>query len=127
MNTYCGPFALGFVLGTDADDGARRIRAVTAQRSVHGVSRPTLWRALHASGVRAWAHAPEMLGLPAKPTLAAVLPRLRGTQPYIVCVTGHYIVVRGRKIYDNQHPNGLPRAKWPHRRKRVLQIWEILP
>ena len=44
-------------------------------------------------------------------------------RPFLVNVTDHYIVVCGRKIYDNFFTEGVWLRRYPHRRIRVKKAW----
>lgn len=124
-NRFCGPLALAAILGhkTTAESAAL-LRSVTGKRSIKGVWSSSMLDALHAAGCKTQS-------LPVsypRPTVAGWL-RTTKRDPelfYLLNVTGHYIVVRGRKIMDT-FTNGewtfLRRA--PGRRKRVRNVWLV--
>lgn len=64
-----------------------------------------------------------------KPTLAKWLKiysnKRRGERPYVLIISDHFIVVRGRKIYDNHNPKGVWLRQFKGRRKRVAQFWWV--
>jgi hypothetical protein len=126
-NHYCGPAALAYVLRSDPDEAARLLRQVSGKRSIHGVTNVNLDAALQAAQVRFVRTATGNGRLPTRclPTLA----RWYNTVPlgeYIVCVTGHYIVVDGERMFDNRHHQGKPMALCPYLRRRVKMSWLML-
>ena len=96
------------------------------QPRVKGVKNSVMLRALEHCGLRCDPlRAPQM-----RPTVAAAIRALQGRpadQPYLLNITGHYIVLKGRKIYDNFHPTGIFIREYPHRRTRVKRMWEVVP
>lgn len=67
-----------------------------------------------------------------RPTLAQFLAKTRGERDpeafYLVIVTSHYLVVRGRKVWDNSTPpGGTYLAKGPCRRARVRSVYALVP
>ena len=119
-NRYCGPYALSHVIGCSTGAAAEVVREVGKRKVIKGVYHYEIWSVLRRAGM-----IEADTGLIRKgdrPTLAAWLKGKRGR--WIVAVTGHYIVVDGRKIYDNNH-QGVPKKDWKGRRKRVWRAWKI--
>jgi hypothetical protein len=136
MNTYCGPFALGYLLGITPDEAAALIREDRQQRQ-YRFGQANLWggrpKQLTVRGVynhemvrilENHTHIQQRTGyyVP-KPTLAAWLKGKSGL--WLVNVTSHYVVLDGRKLYDNGHREGVPLREWKKRRVRVGQAWQI--
>lgn len=127
-NHYCGPAALSIITGRSVEEICRLMRIqVTGQRAIKGLHGWQVVRGLallgyHAAGIPV---ASSWLDFN-RPTLAAWLRRQRKPEDvYLVGVTGHWIVVRGRKIADNHNPNGVFLRRYQHRRRRVLKAWLI--
>lgn len=121
-NKYCGPFAVGYVTGTNPNVAAKMFRDLTGRRSIKGVYNSEMQRVLQRECQieNEWAYNTKEV----RPTLAAWL-RQHPRGLYVVCVTGHYVVVDGRKIYDNTHPGGVPAKDWRKRRVRVRRAWKL--
>ena len=105
-NTYCGPAALSALADISTDDAARRIRDITGDRAIRGVSPRDLHAAAKTFGLRLrWTEysridheASRMYRrivrieyIPAPPTLGRYL---KDAPPgrHVIAVTGHYIV-----------------------------------
>ena len=111
-NRYCGPAALSAIAGITTDTAAQILREITGQRSIGGVTIASMIEALSRLGfclrdpIR---YLDTQAGSLQRPTLARWLREYPRTAEdvVLVCVTGHYLVVKGRKVYDNYHPNGV--------------------
>lgn len=62
------------------------------------------------------------------PTLAGFLKmRPNRAATYVVNITGHYVLVSGRKFVDTYtRGEWVSIAKCPHRRARVVKVWELV-
>lgn len=125
-NTWCGPAAISIITGLGYDEAIDLLKRVTGKRAIRGVSRNEMFRALQAIGWDCkdrWEYTKEH-----RPTLAWWL-RQRGDEEmdttFLVNVTGHYVVVRGRKIADNLVMAPVWLREYPHRRKRVKVVWSM--
>lgn len=125
-NRFCGPYVVAHLLDVDRDEAARRIRIATGKRLVMGLSHTDLWRALAHVGIFKVSR-DDFTPVPVRerPTVAAYLRKVDRGALVIVSTTDHYILVDGRKIYDNAHPEGVPRREWGGRRARVHAAWEL--
>lgn len=129
MNHYCGPFALSFLLGIGTDEAARRIRAMRRRKGVkcyrvRGVYPPELRNCIHGGGYDVGA----INSNENAPTLARWLKTYkdeRKKHTFVVVLTGHFIVVKGRKIYDNRYPDGVFLKRFKGRRKRVRAFFWV--
>jgi hypothetical protein len=121
-NTFCGPAALSLITGKSVDDCVsvlKRVRQST--RAVKGVYNEEMREALGHLGYRM-----HVLPVRGKPTLARILRSLKERGPehiFLINTTGHYVVLRGRKIYDNKNPEGIFVRHYRHRRARVYATW----
>lgn len=131
-NSYCGPAALAAITGRHVDDVTATLRIVMGARPVRGTSKGAMVKALELMGYRSdLEYISRMAAIQKKfPTLAGWLratgPKgdyARSDAPYLVLVTGHWIVIKGRKLYDNRHLEGVFAGKYEHRRKRVQFAW----
>jgi hypothetical protein len=135
-NRYCGPLVIAAVLGVSTAEAAAEVRRHTGGYAVRGLSPGRLLATLAGNGKRIIEHhVPrsfvKVFGrqMCKGPTLAAWL-RSRTPeqmkQPFIIFVTGHYVLVKGRKFVDT-----FTKGEWvfirsaPHRRCRVNRVWEI--
>lgn len=137
-NHFCGPAALALITGRPVDEVVAAVKAYRRRVApgkglrVKGMSNPELLSVLADFGIES-IRMPTMdddyrlRGL--RPTLARwlrenKLARLRHANwPFLVNITGHYIVVFGRKIYDNAHPEGVWLRQYHRRRARVKMAW----
>jgi hypothetical protein len=150
MNTWCGPFAIAFVLGISTDAAAQLIKNDRRNNgpvkgTTTGDLRRVFDRTCGIAATRSWeneraryGYKPlkaysgreaifgEVLRKDGRPTLAQWL-RQRPDQSatYVVSHKTHWIVVRGNKVYDNQHPQGTLTSEWHKRRARVEFAWQI--
>lgn len=121
-NTFCGPAALSLITGKPVSECTAALRAATGRRAIFGVAYREMMAVLPMLGYIA---APIPIG-DKPPTLAALLRKLKDRRPedvYLLSVTDHYLVLRGRKIYDNRNPEGVFVRQYPHRRVRVKGIF----
>lgn len=122
--TWCGPYAAAVVLGLDYDTAYDLcLQANPSRQRITGLSKEALRRVLWAAGRKCfWS------GFMAEqPTLAQwykTRPDKQAT--YIVNVTGHYVVVRGTRIIDNQQPVWQAFAdRRKHKRSRVVDVMQF--
>jgi hypothetical protein len=149
-NKFCGPAALSLLTGRHVDSCIKEIRAFRnrdgflsgfRRRPVKGMDKTEVVRVLNRMGympqtVFHW----ELDHVPlksldeqdsGKPTLVAFMRWLKKhpcwspKKKYLVMVTDHYVVVRGRKLFDNHNPEGVFFGRYDRRRKRVIQAWEV--
>ncbi len=62
------------------------------------------------------------------PTLAAFLKwrrDRRSDQQFLLSTKSHFLVLRGRKLYDNLNPDGVSIRAYKHRRSRIVKAWEV--
>ena len=111
-NRYCGPAALSAIAGITTDTAAQVLREITGRRAICGVTIAAMREALRRLGFRV--HDPiryldAQAGSLQRPTLARWLQEYpRGAEDIVlVCLTGHYLIVKDRRIYDNHHPDGI--------------------
>lgn len=125
MKVYCGPFALTFI---------------TKNRPEHCVN----WVKAHRCDFRAvksmWWHemldyleyckVPHVTHMNARPkiTLARWLRTYKRqlNRPYLVLITGHFVVIKNDILFDTGHPHGVPIRKYSKRRARVVRSAEVL-
>jgi hypothetical protein len=133
-NTFCGPAALSLITHKHVDNCVKEIHALYKRdgflsggrrRSVRGVSRFEMLQVLTRLGYDA-----QVLPVVDKPTLVSFRRwlRERGTDAkriYLLNVTGHWMVMRGIKLFDNANPEGVTFGKYTKRRRRVQRAWVI--
>lgn len=123
-NHYCGPAAIALLTGVHVDEAARALRVASGKRAVKGAVNRHMMEALSLLG-----HFAIPVPVASKPTLTQALAGpLRGRQAetYLVTLTGHYVVIQGRTLYDNKHPEGVRLTECPYRRKRVRSLFSVI-
>jgi len=123
--TWCGPAAISIITGCGYDAALELLKQVTGRSVIKGVARPDMFRALRRLGYDCKSRQ-EFTDW--RPTLAWWLRQRESDEmslTYLVNVTGHYLVVRGRKIADNKTGEPVFTRKYPHRRKRVKVVWQV--
>jgi hypothetical protein len=123
-NQFCGPAALSLITGRSVDDCVSVLKNVRhSSQVVKGVYNGEMREALNHLGYRM-----HVLPVRGRPTLARLLRSLRERGPeyiFLINTTGHYVVLRGRKIYDNKNPEGILVRQYQHRRARVYASWIV--
>lgn len=141
-NRYCGPLVIAAITGMSTADAAASLRRITGRTSaVKRVKNTELVATLSALGfVMRRIEVPKrladvpMFGRTVRkwigPTLTEWLrtgrDRPHRNAAYIVHLSNHFLLVKGRKQIDT-HTDG--QWTWlrdaPHRRKRVRHAWRI--
>lgn len=119
-NSYCGPAALAYVLRSDPDRAAQRLREVTGKRSIKGLSNHDLLKTMHDLGVSYSSFIEDIK----RPTLLRWIDKMPSGE-YIVNITDHYIVVHDEVVFDNRFHLGKSIHACPYLRCRVKAAWRI--
>jgi len=123
-NQFCGPAALSLITGKSVDDCVSVLKDVRqSSRAVKGVYNGEMREALSHLGYRMY-----VLPVRGRPTFARLLRSLKERGPehiFLINTTSHYVVLRGRKIYDNKNPEGIFVRQYQHRRARVYASWIV--
>ena len=122
-NTYCGPAALSIITGKPVSEVMRILHTyVLERRRVRG-----MWNHEMESCLWKMGYETRLVQLPLRmPTVAQWLRNERKPDDtFLVQVSHHYIVVRGRKIADNRNPEGVFLRQYQHRRSRVHKVWHV--
>jgi hypothetical protein len=136
-NTYCGPAALSLITGKHVDKCVEAIHSVYRndflsggrRRPVRGTSRFEMISVLKQFGYQS-----SKLSIPTFPQRLLTLVGFRywlrknGWEPesvYLVNVTGHWLVMKGIKLFDNANPEGIFFGKYGRRRRRVMHAWKV--
>jgi hypothetical protein len=128
-NKYCGPAALSAITRKPLPEVTRVLREISGRRAIRGTHHAWMIMALRQLGFTTG----DMSGYCYKaknekePTLATWLREnyRNPNEIILVVLTGHYVVVKGRKLVDNKHPNGVSVKRFPNRRKRVKRFWIV--
>jgi len=130
---YCGPAALCAITHNPYEDVRTAINQYRGRKlttGVLGLSSVELRGAMRILDVNHSQTKYPMdnpkTGRP--PTLAAFLKNRKDdemTRPLVIQLTGHYVVVKGRKFIDNHTIEPVFIRKAPHRRRRVVRYWII--
>lgn len=121
--TWCGPSALDIITGCGYDRALDVLRLVTGKRSIKGTTNRAM---LDALAKLSWTTKPVPVDVGL--TLAAWLrgrSKDQQTQTFLINVTGHYVVVRGRKGCDSHTKEPVWISDMPFRRSRVQKVWMV--
>jgi hypothetical protein len=125
-STWCGPAAISIITGCGYDCAVDLMKSVSGRPMIKGVYNGWMLQALRRLGYDCGT--PEEF-TDWRPTLAWWL-RTRDPEDmqttYLVNVTHHYVVVRGRKIADNKTTVPVFLRQYPRRRARVIKAWKIV-
>lgn len=131
-NSYCGPAALSLLTGYHVSLCAYELRKVTGKRAIRRIDNGPMIAALLRLGkrVREVPLAPNHVcgALRRAPTLVGLSALLSGRTPlqrFLIRTKTHFLVLRGRKVYDNLNPEGIWFGQYNHRRYRVQACWEV--
>jgi len=123
-NSYCGPAAISLLTGHHVTLCCHYVRRVRMNsRPVKSVSNGTMLDALKLMGKTT-----REIPVHGEPTLVGLVRQLRLRKPaqrFLIRTTTHFLVLSGRKVYDNHNPDGTWFGKYNHRRYRVLACWEV--
>lgn len=135
---WCGPTALTVLTGLNYETCRRAIADTTGKRNVTAVEASALRVALShlmPSGrlvmFRTYLNR-NLYTRDGRMTLARFLRETRAEREasafYLVALTRHYVVIRGRRLWDNHTPaEGLPLAAAPWRRAVVQTVFRLDP
>jgi hypothetical protein len=131
-NTFCGPAALSLITGKHVDKCVEQVHeyrdGLGKRRNVRGMSNWEMTWVLGRMGFQQ-----SKLNVPKQnPTLVALMRWIKrqdfwdAKNVYLVNVTGHYVVMKGIKLFDNRNPEGVFFGRYEHRRWRVKHVWEVM-
>lgn len=123
---WCGPAAVSALTGRGTAEIIAILKQVSGRRRIKGVYNGWIAKALQRLGYSMFLR--NVYGAN-KPTLARWTrehPVTRRTKFLLIQVTGHYVVVHGRKLIDSRYKDGvfLGQAKGL-RRKRVRKVFIV--
>jgi len=114
-NNYCGPAAISALAGITAEEAAAVLRHVSDSRAIRGVFSHHATAALRKLGLEAT----PIVNVEGKPLSKARL----GSGKVFVFVTGHFVAVEGRRLWDNSNNDGTDRKAYG--RRKVISAWKI--
>jgi hypothetical protein len=133
-NEFCGPAALSILMGITAEAAACRVRTFRRKWRTQTVFKA---RKHQAHGIVSVSHN-EMISVLSASGYAAFNVDLKSPmnlsqfekhrtveqrrESMLVHVTGHYVVIKGDKLFDNHHPNGTVLSEYEKRRVRVRRV-----
>ena len=131
-NSFCGPAALSLLTGFHVSLCCHELRLINRKRAIKGCSNGDMTAALLRLGkrVREVPLHPNTLCVTkrTRPTLVGAVRLLKTRTPlqrFLIRTTDHFLVLQGRKVYDNRNPTGVFFGKYSHRRMRVKNVWEV--
>jgi len=123
--TMCGPGAISAITGKPVSDIKEAAYDVKGCRYICGMTNFEVEQTLLQFGY----HANCLLRLNGKVTFAKWLRDRKNdymmNSLFLVQLTKHYVVVKGRKMVDNHTMEPVFIRKAPHRRRRVQTVWVI--
>lgn len=133
-NSFCGPFALSYVMGTTPNAAAELLSKISGRESITGIAISELAWTLRKSGIKI-----RKLPLLYEETFRSGLPRVRQAtlakwfkqadlkpeQKVVVFVEGHVLVVHNGQVFDNSYRQGMSISKCPLKRYQVLRAWAV--
>ena len=139
---WCGPYAVAVLSRASYDAafedirrllGVKRLQGMHDRDLVAAITRPGLYRIAERARFRGAGRVPGMSyranAAPRedRPTFAGWLRTRDRQQAYLVCLNGHYLVVAGDRVIDNQMKTWTPVGASRHRRVRVREAWRLEP
>lgn len=123
-NSFCGPFAVGYCAGVSPDDVSRFLRRETGRRSITDMGIADIESSLEYFDCDTAVEVP--LFTRPDTTLAEWFKNRSDVAGcYVVFVMGHFLVVDGNKLYDNNIKEGMPFWMSHRLQQRVLTVWKI--
>lgn len=124
-NNYCGPCALAYVLRTDPDTAAARLRAVSGKRAIRGTHDKHILAVLKQERIE---YVPMMTYIHRRARYGRLVA-WAAQQPldaeYLVITSWHYVVLHRGMIYDSFKHLGVPVDKSHWARTFVRGAWWI--
>src|SRR5271166_2545826 len=112
-NSYCGPAALSLLTGFHVTLCCHELRRYNGKRAIKGCSNGDITAILLRLGkrVREVPLHPNTLCESKRrpPTLVGAVRLLKNRKPaqrFLIRTTHHFLVLSGRKVYDNLNPTG---------------------
>ena len=120
--TWCGPYAVATVCGTEYEEAYRVIRTIRGKRHAKGVSNDNITKSCKVLGVKG-----KWKKLPKRTKLAKFLPTLEQGKVFIVQITKHVIVVdtRDYTTIDNQSRKWVAMETSPLLTKLTHEVFEV--
>jgi hypothetical protein len=128
--TWCGPYAIATICGTEYEPAYRIARAVRGKRHAKGITNTDLERSCKQLGVTGKWHPISSVGAGTKKKmkLKNFLPMLLPNKVFVIQITKHFLVVDTRDFttIDNQNPEAwLPMEMSPHLTKLVHNYFVV--
>ena len=120
--TWCGPYAIAVLCGTEYEEAYRAVRAVRGKRHAKGITNSNQKAACRSLGVSG-----KWSGLEKRTKLSKFLPTLEAGKVYVVQITKHVIVVDTRDFttIDNQQREWIAMDATKHKNKLVHAVFEV--
>lgn len=127
-NRFCGPAALSLLTGRKVPTITAALRDITGDRAIKGVHNWAMRKALTLFGRNVEVVFTKYQTTRMRPTLVGAIRMLKTRKPnekFLITLSTHYVVLKGRKLYDNVHPTGVFLRQYPYRRSRVERIDKV--
>jgi len=125
-NNYCGPCALAYILRTDPDAAAAKLREVSGKRAIRGTHHKYMLEVLTRQDIQYLPLMPYLFKGSRRSTQLAswVKDRPRDGE-FLVVTSNHYVVIHRGMVYDSYKHLGVPIEKSQWARTFVRGAWWI--
>ena len=128
--TWCGPYAIAVVAGTEYEEAYRVARKTRGKRHAKGITNTNLSDSLKRMGVKGKWHPISSVGAGTKKKmkLKNFLPILLPNKVYVIQITKHFLIIDTRDFttIDNQNPDAwIAMESSPHLNKLVHNYFVV--
>lgn len=125
-NNYCGPCALAYVLRTDPDTAAAKLREVSGKRAIRGTHHKHMLKVLERQDVAYIPVTPYVAKAARYGRLSEWASKHPQDAEFLVVTSWHYVVIHRGMVYDSYKHLGVPVAKSKWARTFVRGAWWIV-
>ena len=125
--TWCGPYAIATVCGTEYEDAYRVARSIRGKRHAKGINISDLEKSCKQLGVTGKWHSVKDTPFGKRTKLARFLPALLPDTVYVLMITKHFLVVDTRDMttIDSQVPEWIAVEMTKHKTKLVHNYFVV--
>jgi hypothetical protein len=124
-HVWCGPAALSAALKITTSHALKIIKLCSMRRSIKGVTYGEMNHAVASQGIKT-----KVVRFPRKAsdclTLKSWLKTRKESCTYLVCITGHWITIRGNHWVCNMNPDARLVDDIPYLRAKVRYTIQLL-
>lgn len=124
-HVWCGPAVLSAAMGITSKEAKQVIKSVSLRKYIKAVTYGEMKHALVSMGVKC-----KSIRYPRRASdclsLERWLKHRDENTTYLICITGHWIAVRGNHWVDNTFPDGRRLDACPYNRCKVRYVIQLL-